>query len=165
MDNNRDYRIEILPYALPESNGKVCEIGIEKMSITYIQENDTNMRTEDDPVQTITIEAEDAICSREEALNKQGYYLVIKTDRWAVDEPEDITMLVNDFKDRLYCNLQKLKANEYADEMKQKYRDKMTITDGPLYNSGILSPDNPQDFKAEGRPLHEGYVQPDPVLC
>lgn len=165
MDNNRDYKTEIIPYAFPESNGKVCEIGIEKMSITYIQENDTNMRTEDDPVQTITIEAEDAICSREEALNKQGYYLVIKTDRWAVDEPEDLTMLVNDFKDRLYCNLQKLKANEYADEMKHKYRDKMTIPDGPQYNSGVLSPDNPQDFKAEGRPLHEGYEQSDPVLC
>ena len=164
MDNNRDYRIEILPYAFPENNGKVCEVGIEKMSITYIQQDDTNHGGRDD-VQTITIETEDAICTREEALNKQGYYLVIKTDRWAVDEPEDLTMLVNDFKDRLYCNLQKLKANEYADEMEQKYRDKMTITDGPQYNSGVLSPDNPQDFKAEGRPLHEGYVQPDPVLC
>jgi hypothetical protein len=117
------------------------------MSITYIQQDDTNHGGIDD-VQTITIETEDAICTREEALNKQGYYLVIKTDRWAVDEPEDLTMLVNDFKDRLYCNLQKLKSNEYADEMEQKYRDKMTITDVP------------QDFKAEGRTLHEGYVQP-----
>jgi len=152
MDNNRDYKTEIIPYALPESNGKVCEVGIEKMSITYIQENDTNMRTEDDPVQTITIETEDAICSREEALNKQGYYLVIKTDRWAVDEPEDLTMLVNDFKDRLYCNLPKLKANEYVDEM--------AITNGL-----VLSPDNPQDLKAEGRPLREDYVQADPVPC
>jgi hypothetical protein len=44
--------------------------------------------------------------------------------------------------------------------MEQKYRDKMTITDKP-----VLSPDNPQDFKVEGRPLYEGYVQPDPVLC
>lgn len=109
--SERNYKTEIIPYALPESNGKVCEVGIEKMSITYIQENDTNMRTEDNPVQTITIETEDAICSREEALNKQGYYLTIKTDRWAVDESEDLTMLLNDFKNRLYYNVEELKQN------------------------------------------------------
>ena len=26
----RNYKTEIIPYALPESNAKVCEIGIEK---------------------------------------------------------------------------------------------------------------------------------------
>lgn len=106
----RNYKTEIIPYALPESNAKVCEIGIEKMSITYIQEDDTNHGSKDD-VQTITIETEDAICNREEALNKQSYYLTIKTNRWAVDEPEDLTMLLNDFKNRLYYNVEQLKEN------------------------------------------------------
>ena len=109
--SERNNKIEIIPYAFPESDGETCEIGIEKMSITYVQENDTNIRTEENPVQTITIETEDAICGREEALNKQSYYLTIKTDRWAIDEPEDLTILLNDFKKRLYHNIEKLKQS------------------------------------------------------
>lgn len=94
----------IVPYAFPESNAKFTEVGIEKMSITYIQEDDTNHGGRDD-VQTLTIETEDAICNRDEAENEQGYYLVIKTDRWAIDEPSELTALVEDFKSKLYKNV------------------------------------------------------------
>lgn len=111
MEREKDYRVEIVPYALPESNGKVCEIGIEKMSITYIQEDDTNHGGKDD-TQTLTIETEDAICNREEALNKQGYYFVLKTDRWAIEDTEDLVKVIDDFKERLYCNIDNLKTKE-----------------------------------------------------
>lgn len=106
--NEKEYKTEIIPYALPESNGKICEIGIAKMSVTYIQEDDTNHGSKDD-IQTITVETEDAICTREEALNKQGYYFTIKTDRWAIEGTEDLTTIINDFKNRLYYNIENLK--------------------------------------------------------
>lgn len=146
--SERNYKTEIIPYALPESNGKVCEVGIEKMSITYVQENDTNMCTEDNPIQTITIETEDAICSREEALNKQGYYLTIKTDRWAIDEPEDLTMLLNDFKDRLYYNVEKLK---HKNDTPLNVVQPILRPENPQNLEGLhpmLSLDNPQTFEA-----------------
>lgn len=107
--SDRNYRVEIVPYALPKSDGKVCEIGIEKMSVTYIQEDDTNHRSEDGEDQRITIETEDAICDRTDALNKHSYYLTIKTDRWAIEGVEDLTMLIKDFEERLYHNVEKLK--------------------------------------------------------
>lgn len=102
----------IVPYAFPESNAKFTEVGIEKMSITYIQEDDTNHGGRDD-VQTLTIETEDAICSREEAENEQGYYLVLKTDRWAIDDTSDLAALVEDFKDKLYKNVRDRKKTPY----------------------------------------------------
>lgn len=125
MDNeNRNYSLEILPYALPESEGRTMEVGIDQMSITYIQQDDTNHGGRDD-VQTITVETESAICTREEALNKQGYYFVIKTDRWAFDEVEDVVKVLEDFKKRLYYNIDELKGKSYADEMQKKYDESL----------------------------------------
>lgn len=109
--SEQKYKTEIIPYAFPENDGKTCEIGIEKMSVTYVQENDTYVRTEENPTQTITIETEDVICDRESALNKQSYYLTIKTDRWAIDNVEELKILIQDFNERLYHNIDKLKEN------------------------------------------------------
>ena len=100
----KGYQTMIIPYALPKSDAGDVEIGIEKMSITYCQEDDTNHRTEDGDDQRITIETEDAIVSREDAINGNGYYFVMKTDRWAFESADEIAFIINDFKSRLKPN-------------------------------------------------------------
>lgn len=146
--SDRNYRIEIVPYALPKSDGKVCEIGIEKMSVTYIQEDDTNHRSEDGEDQRITIETEDAICDRTDALNKHSYYLTIKTDRWAIEGVEDLTMLIKDFEERLYHNVEKLK---HQNGTPLNVVQPILRPENPQSLEGIhpmLNPDNPQTFEA-----------------
>lgn len=146
--SDRNYRVEIVPYALPKSDGKVCEIGIEKMSVTYIQEDDTNHRSEDGEDQRITIETEDAICDRTDALNKHSYYLTIKTDRWAIEGVEDLTMLIKDFEERLYHNVEKLK---HQNGTPLNVVQPILRPENPQSLEGIhpmLNPDNPQTFEA-----------------
>ena len=146
--SDRNYRVEIVPYALPKSDGKVCEIGIEKMSVTYIQEDDTNHRSEDGEDQRITIETEDTICDRTDALNKHSYYLTIKTDRWAIEGVEDLTMLIKDFKERLYHNVEKLK---HQNGTPLNVVQPILRPENPQSLEGIhpmLNPDNPQTFEA-----------------
>lgn len=146
--SDRNYRIEIVPYALPKSDGKVCEIGIEKMSVTYIQEDDANHRSEDGEDQRITIETEDAICDRTDALNKHSYYLTIKTDRWAIEGVEDLTMLIKDFEERLYHNVEKLK---HQNGTPLNVVQPILRPENPQSLEGIhpmLNPDNPQTFEA-----------------
>ena len=146
--SDRNYRVEIVPYALPKSDGKVCEIGIEKMSVTYIQEDDTNHRSEDGEDQRITIETEDAICDRTDALNKHSYYLTIKTDRWAIEGVEDLTMLIKDFEERLYHNVEKLK---HQNGTPLNVVQPILRPENPQSLEGIhpmLNQDNPQTFEA-----------------
>lgn len=146
--SDRNYRVEIVPYALPKSDGKVCEIGIEKMSVTYIQEDDANHRSEDGEDQRITIETEDAICDRTDALNKHSYYLTIKTDRWAIEGVEDLTMLIKDFEERLYHNVEKLK---HQNGTPLNVVQPILRPENPQSLEGIhpmLNPDNPQTFEA-----------------
>ena len=146
--SDRNYRIETVPYALPKSDGKVCEIGIEKMSVTYIQEDDANHRSEDGEDQRITIETEDAICDRTDALNKHSYYLTIKTDRWAIEGVEDLTMLIKDFEERLYHNVEKLK---HQNGTPLNVVQPILRPENPQSLEGIhpmLNPDNPQTFEA-----------------
>ena len=146
--SDRNYRVEIVPYALPKSDGKVCEIGIEKMSVTYIQEDDTNHRSKDGEDQRITIETEDAICDRTDALHKHCYYLTIKTDRWAIEGVEDLTMLIKDFEERLYHNVEKLK---HQNGTPLNVVQPILRPENPQSLEGIhpmLNPDNPQTFEA-----------------
>ena len=159
--SDRNYRVEIVPYALPKSDGKVCEIGIEKMSVTYIQEDDTNHRSEDGEDQRITIETEDAICDRTDALNKNSYYLTIKTDRWAIEGVEDLTMLIKDFEERLYHTMliKDFEERLYHNVEKLKHQNGTPLNvvqpilrpENPQSLEGIhpmLNPDNPQTFEA-----------------
>ena len=74
------------------------EIGIFKMSITYVQENDGNKLKEEDNF--ITISTEDVPTNDDEQ-----HYFVISTERWAISDDNEITELVNDFKNRLYKKL------------------------------------------------------------
>ena len=99
---------EIIPYSLPKN----LEIGIEKMSITYVQKDDTNHAKDEYCDQFITISTEAAICNREEALKEQGYYLVLKTNRWAIEDERDIDKLVKDFKSRLMLGVEELRKKD-----------------------------------------------------
>lgn len=71
------------------------EIGIFKMSITYVQEGDGNKMEEEDNF--ITISTEDIPSD-----DGEEHYIVISTERWAINDDNEITELVNDFKNRLY---------------------------------------------------------------
>ena len=90
-----------------ESNGE-CHVGIEKMSITYIQPDDMDS----EKVQTITLETE---CQCSVGLSEQlrdDFYVKIKTGRsaddsydsgcWAVSDGNELKELVDDFFKRLY---------------------------------------------------------------
>lgn len=73
------------------------EIGIAKMSITYVQQADCNSPDQDD--QFITFETED--CPSEDGI---PYYFNIKIPdnrHWSFDDPEEITELCKDFISRL----------------------------------------------------------------
>lgn len=78
-------------------------IGIESMSITYIQSADTNSSY--DEFQTLTIETQTA-CSPtlEDALNEKSFYFNIKTDKWSVSDSNELSALLEDFKKRIYNN-------------------------------------------------------------
>lgn len=107
---------EIIPYSLPEN----LEIGIEKMSITYVQKDDTNHAKDEFSDQFITISTEAAICNREEALKKQGYYYTIKTNRWAIEDEREIAALIKDFRDRLMLGVDELNRRDGVKMEKKK---------------------------------------------
>ena len=76
-----------------EFNYKSQQIGIDDVSIQYVQTGDC---TEDeDNVQTITIS------SRNSGV---GRFLNIKTDGWSFDNIDELTEIINDFKQRALCS-------------------------------------------------------------
>ena len=92
---------------VPATFGKLFDrgdiIGIESISITYTQAADTNSSS--DEIQTLTIETQTA-CSPtlEDALNEQSYYFNIKTNKWSISNSDELSVLLDDFKKRLYNN-------------------------------------------------------------
>ena len=84
---------------------KSCSaVGIEEMSITYIQPADTNSSS--DEVQLLTITSRTAASADLDSIEKQeGYYFDISIPdggHWSVAEGEELKALINDFKQRLY---------------------------------------------------------------
>ena len=82
-----------------------CEaVGIEQMSITYIQPADTCSSSDD--IQTITITTQcGECCGIEEAEKKDGCYFDITIPEgrhWSVDDGSSLKALIDDFKKRLY---------------------------------------------------------------
>lgn len=76
-------------------------VGIEKMSITYIQPDDMSSNEE----QTITLTTE-CQCSvgADDALKETGFYINIQTgenEHWSVNDGEELKALVDDFYRRL----------------------------------------------------------------
>ena len=81
----------------------VLAVGIEKMSITYIQPADTC--SDSDEIQSITITTQCGdCCGTEEAERKEGCYfdISIPEGHWSVDDGDSLKALIEDFKKRLY---------------------------------------------------------------
>ena len=73
-------------------------IGIDNMSITYLQNSDCT--EEDENVQSITISTRN---------NGIGRFINIKTENWSFDDVNEIINLVKDFKKRAeLCGSQNL---------------------------------------------------------
>ena len=83
---------------------KCNAIGIEKMSITYIQPADTC--SDSDDIQTVTITTQCGVsCNIEEAEKQEGCYFDItipEGTHWSVDDGDSLKTLIDDFKKRLY---------------------------------------------------------------
>lgn len=84
---------------------EMCDVvGIEKISITYIQPADTCSSS--DEIQTITITTQcDESCGIEEAEKKEACYFDItipEGQHWSVGDGNSLKALIEDFKKRLY---------------------------------------------------------------
>lgn len=82
-----------------------CEaVGIDKMSITYIQPADTCSSS--DEIQTITITTQcGKSCGIEETEKEEGFYFDItipQGQHWSVGDGDSLKALIDDFKKRLY---------------------------------------------------------------
>lgn len=75
-----------------EFNYKNQQIGIDDVSVQYVQTGDCT-ESEDD-VQTITISTRN---------NGVARFLNIKTDNWSFDSADDLIAIINDFKQRALC--------------------------------------------------------------
>ena len=82
--------MEIVNNPYPEGS----QVGIERMAVTYVQQADTC--SPDNAEQTITISTEDV-----PACDEEPYYYNLATERWSVNDPAEITALVDDFRARL----------------------------------------------------------------
>ena len=82
--------MDIISNPYPEGS----QVGIVRMEITYVQPADTNSPDEND--QTLTISTEDIPGDDEEP-----YYYNLSTTRWSINDPAEITDLVDDFRARL----------------------------------------------------------------
>lgn len=94
----------------PISYGNLFErgeiVGIEKMSITYTQSADTN--SDHDEFQELTIETDTACApTLNDALNEESYYFNVKTDKWSINNADELAMLIEDFKMRIYNQKEK----------------------------------------------------------
>lgn len=86
-------------------------IAICEMSVTYMQNPDTNSSQDD--YQTLTIEAASGACmsttERLENPDKEAFYFNIKTNKWSVEKPEEVAFLIEDFRKRLnFVNFKKI---------------------------------------------------------
>lgn len=77
-----------------------CAVGIEEMSITYIQPSDTC--SDRDETQHLTISTQ---CAEAVGIGVEGFYFDITIpggEHWSIEDGEELKALVDDFKSRLY---------------------------------------------------------------
>lgn len=93
---------KIIPTAMLDEHSE--NIGIDKMTVRYTQQPDGN--DPDQQPQFLTVETVGYDDGDEESVKKgeQGYYLVLSTERWAIDSPKEMEMVLNDFFARLGVN-------------------------------------------------------------
>lgn len=96
-------------------------VGIEKMSITYIQPADTCSSRDED--QTLTIKTQCACCADiEEALKGEVFYYDISMPdggHWSVEDGKELADLVEDFKKRVHIGMEHLKELKKKESEKQ----------------------------------------------
>ena len=81
-----------MPYDAAKKGDYENYVGIEEMSITYVQEPDCTESRDNEP-QAITISSRDG---------GGGKFLNIKTDNWSVDtDLKSLTVILEDFKKRM----------------------------------------------------------------
>ena len=110
MTQNVTMETKILPINYTDDLEKImieerCNaVGIDKMSITYIQPADTCSSS--DEVQTITITTQSGDAGGiEEAKNQTCFYFDIsipEDSHWSVEDGDSLKALIEDFKKRLY---------------------------------------------------------------
>ena len=66
-------------------------VGIDDVSITYLQNSDCSGEDGKDNVQSITISTRNNGCSR---------FINIKTDSWSISDADELIKLIEDFKKR-----------------------------------------------------------------
>lgn len=92
-------------------------VGIEKMSITYTQSADTN--SDPDEFQELTIETDMACApTLNDALNEESYYFNVKTEKWSISNADELAMLIEDFKMRIYNQKEKYLELKKKEEKK-----------------------------------------------
>jgi hypothetical protein len=76
------------------------EVGLEKISVTYTQDADTN--DSDVNVQSITFETVDVPCGEDE----YPYYfnMRLNSDHWSFNDINELKTLFDDFLKRLHIN-------------------------------------------------------------
>ena len=99
--------MKIVPYNYIDDLEKDEAVGIESMSITYIQPADTC--SDRDDVQSLKIELQyGASYDREQfEQGKEGFYFDISLPEgghWSVDSGEQLAAMIDDFKQRIYLN-------------------------------------------------------------
>lgn len=97
--------MKIVPYNYLDDLEKEEAVGIESMSVTYVQPADTNSSA--DEVQLITLSTQSATCldKQEWEEGKEGFYINVEIpegQHWSIDSAEDLAELINDFKKRVY---------------------------------------------------------------
>lgn len=103
-------KTKITPVNYTEDLDKIMQeekcdaVGIESMSVTYIQSADTCSSSDDIQTLTITTQCGEA-CGIEEAEKQEGCYFNItipKGTHWSVEDGDSLKNLIDDFKKRLY---------------------------------------------------------------
>jgi len=97
--------MKIVPYNYLDDLEKEEAVGIESMSITYIQPADTC--SDRDEEQVLKIELQSGVSYDKETFEqgKEGFYFDISLPEgghWSVDSGEQLAALIDDFKERLY---------------------------------------------------------------
>lgn len=95
---------KIVPYNFIDHLEEDDAVGIDEMSITYVQPADTNSSS--DEIQTITLTSRMA-CSLGRNFKKEndGFYIdvTIPDDQhWSVNSGDELKALVDDFEKRIY---------------------------------------------------------------
>lgn len=86
-------------------------VGIDEISVTYIQPADTNSSS--DEIQTIKLTSKTACATGiEEVIKKQGFYINIEIpegEHWSIDNIESLKAIIEDFEKRLYLGIENIK--------------------------------------------------------